>query len=170
MCLDNAVYHPTRLLEGENPMQQPMPGAQQRIFSASDVAQFEYCPLAWWYEEVNELAQAEEDELLLHLEELKRAYGPAASANVEYQVLKRLLVRARYYERGIAQHARYPLPQEAPDGLPEAEEQAEQDQDEAGSEVPLALPPVPRIFALIVVGLVLVTVGLLIFGMLLWVR
>lgn len=152
-------------------MQQPTPGEQQRIFSASDVAQFEYCPLAWWYEEVNELAQAEEDELLQHLEELKRAYGPGASTDPEYQVLKRLLARARRYERGAAQHMRYPLRQEAPDSVAEPEAQEdEQSWDEASGESSIALPPVPRMFALVVVGLVLLTVGLLAFGLLLWVR
>ena len=150
-------------------MQQPTPG-ERRIFSASDVAHFEYCPLAWWYEEMNELAQAEEDELLPHLEELRRAYGPGASADPEYQVLKRLLVRARRYEHGIAQHSGHPSLQEASDGPAELEEQAEQDQDEANEASNIVLAPVPRIFSLIVVGLVLLTVGLLAFGLLLWVR
>lgn len=151
-------------------MPQPMPGEQQRIFSASDVAQFEYCPLVWWYEEMNELAQAEEKELLQHLEELKRNYGSSASADPEYQVLKRLLVRARRYERGVEQHIHYPLRQKEPEGLVEAEEPVEQNQDEAGGEAAIALPPVPRIFALVVVGFVLLAVGLLAFGLLLWVR
>ena len=151
-------------------MQQPGPPEQQRIFSASDVAQFEYCPLAWWYEEVNELAQAEEDELLHHLEELKRASGPAATADPEYQVLKRLLIRARRYERGVEQHIRYPSGQEGPDGLIESEKQADQEQNEASGEETIALPAVPRIFALVVVGLVLLTIGLLAFGLWLWVR
>lgn len=151
-------------------MQQPMPGEQRRIFSASDVAQFEYCPLAWWYEEVNELAQAEEDELLRHLEELKRIYGPGASANPEYQVLKRLLVQARRYERGITQHIRYSSREEVADELNKLEEQAEQDLDEASGESPVELPPVPRIFALVVIGFVLLTLGLLAFGLLLWIR
>ena len=151
-------------------MQQPMPGGQRRIFSASDVAQFEYCPLAWWYEEMNELAQAEEAELLPHLKELKRAYGPAASANPEYQVLKRLLVRARRYERGIEQHINSSLSQEAADGLTEPDEQAEQEQAEASGAEAITLSPVPRIFALVVIGFVLLTLGLLAFGLLLWVR
>lgn len=151
-------------------MQQPTPGEQRRIFSASDVAQFEYCPLAWWYEEMNELAQAEEAELLSHLEELKRAYGPVASANPEYQVLKRLLIRARRYDQGVEQHIRYASPEEATEGRVEADEQAEQDQREPDGENPIALPPVPRIFALVVIGFVLLTLGLLAFGLLLWVR
>jgi hypothetical protein len=151
-------------------MQHPAPGEQRRIFSASDVAQFEYCPLAWWYEEMNELAQAEEAELLPHLEELKRAYGPAASANPEYQVLKRLFVRARRYEQGIEQHIRFPAPPDVPDGLAESEEQADLEHDEAIGADAIVLPPVPRIFGLVVIGLVLLTVGLLAFGLLLWIR
>ena len=151
-------------------MQQPKPGEQRRIFSASDVAQFEYCPLAWWYEEMNELAQAEEGELLPHLEELKRAYGPAASANPEYQVLKRLLVRVRRYERGIEQHINASSSKEAADGLTEPEEQAVSDQDEAIGADAIELPPVPRIFGWVVMGLVLLTLGLLAFGLILWVR
>ncbi|HEU5200754.1 MAG TPA: hypothetical protein VFU32_14030 [Ktedonobacterales bacterium] len=151
-------------------MQQSMPGGQRRIFSASDVAQFEYCPLAWWYEEMNELAQAEEAELLPHLEELRRAYGPAASADPEYQVLKRLLMRARRYEQGVEQHIRYASPEEAADEQAEPGAQAEQEQTEAGSADAISLPPVPRIFALVVVGFVLLTLGLLVFGLLLGVH
>jgi hypothetical protein len=152
-------------------MQHPTPGEQRRIFSASDVAQFEYCPLAWWYEEVNELAQAEEAELLPYLEELKRAYGPAASANPEYQVLKRLLVRARRYEQGVEQHIRFPALPGVPDGLAESgEDQPEQNQNEPNAEDTIALPPVPRIFGWVVMGLILLTVGLLAFGLLLWIR
>lgn len=151
-------------------MQQPTPGEPRRIFSASDVAQFEYCPLAWWYEEMNELAQAEEDELLQHLDELRQVYGPGALADPEYRVFKRLLVRARHYERGIAQHSGHSSLQEAPERPAELEEQAEQDQDEANEVSNIVLPPVPRIFSVIVIGLVLLTVGLLAFGLLLWVR
>jgi hypothetical protein len=151
-------------------MQHPTPGEQRRIFSASDVAQFEYCPLAWWYEEMNELAQAEETELLPHLDELKRAYGPAASANPEYQVLKRLLVRARRYERGMTQHIRYSSSQEAAGEQTDSEEQAALEQDDATGAEAIALPPVPRIFGWVVAGLVLLALGLLAFGLLLGVR
>src|SRR5215472_11505654 len=78
---------------------------QQRIFSASDLAQFEYCPLAWWYEEVSELAQADQAELAERLEELEDQYPASASAQPEYQVIERLLARANQFAGGRGSQA-----------------------------------------------------------------
>jgi hypothetical protein len=126
---------------------------QRRIFSASDLAQFEYCPLAWWYEEVSELAQADPEELAQRLEELEDQYPASASAQPEYQVIERLLARANQFSRGRERQAGVParrrLPQ--PDPAP-------------------IITPVPRAFAALVVGLVVLTVVLIGLGLLLWVR
>lgn len=126
---------------------------QRRIFSASDLAQFEYCPLAWWYEEISELAQAEPEELTQRLEELEAEYPTSVSAQPEYQVIERLLERANRFARGREQHA-----QDA------AKHQVQQTSTKTIST------PVPRIFGVIVAGLVVLTVVLLGLGLLLWVR
>jgi hypothetical protein len=126
---------------------------QRRIFSASDLAQFEYCPLAWWYEEVSELAQADEAELAQRLEELESEYPSSASAQPEYQVIERLLERASRFAHGREQHAN-----------DAARRQAQQTAARAIST------PVPRIFGAMVIGLVVLTVVLLGLGLLLWVR
>ncbi len=125
---------------------------ERRVFSASDLAQFEYCPLAWWYEENSETAQADEDELAGRLEELKDQYGKGAGALPEYQVIERLLERRQRFAQGRAQHAAYATQQASLPG---------------GANV---APPIPRIFGCIVAALVLLTLGALGLGVLLWIR
>ncbi len=126
---------------------------QRRIFSASDLAQFEYCPLAWWYEEISELAQAEPEELTQRLEELEAEYPSSVSSLPEYQVIERLLERANRFAHGREQHA-----QDA------AQRSVQQTSARTISR------PVPRIFGVIVAGLVVLTVVLLGLGLLLWVQ
>jgi hypothetical protein len=126
---------------------------QRRIFSASDLAQFEYCPLAWWYEEVSDLPQADQEELAERLKELEDEYGASASAMPEYQVIKRLFDRASQFAQGREQQAG-----------DASLRQAHQTDERA------IVTPVPRIFAAIVVGLAVLTVALLGLGLLLWVR
>lgn len=125
---------------------------KQRVFSASDLAQFEYCPLAWWYEEISEVAEAEEDELAGRLEELKNQYGAAATALPEYIVIERLHERAQRFAQGRAQHAAHGA------------------QRVSQAESTSVAPPVPRIFSCIVFALVLFTLAALGLGVLLWVR
>ncbi len=126
---------------------------QRRIFSASDLAQFEYCPLAWWYEEVSELAQADAAELAERLEELEAQYPASASAQPEYQVIERLLVRAQRFEQG--------RDLQAADAERRRQSQPEQTAITA---------PVPRVFAAVVVVLIVLVVVLMGLGLLLWVR
>src|ERR1051326_1430364 len=121
---------------------------QRRLFSASDLAQFEYCPLAWWYEEVSELAQADEDELAQRLEELEDEYPASARAQPEYQVIERLRERATRFAHGRDQH-----------GSDAAQRQVRQT---AASPIST---PVPRVFGVIVVALVVLTVVLLGLGL-----
>ncbi len=126
---------------------------QQRIFSASDLAQFEYCPLAWWYEEVSDLAQADPEELAERLKEWEEEYGEAAAALPEYQVMERLRERAKRFAQGQAQHTAEATQQ----GTPRTDTQ-------------IVETPVPRIFLLIVTALAALTVALLGLGLLLWLR
>jgi hypothetical protein len=126
---------------------------QQRIFSASDLAQFEYCPLAWWYEEVSDLAQADEAELAERLEELEDQYPASANAQPEYQVIERLLARAKRFAEGRDAQAA-----DARGRQPEQPDAA------------IITTPVPRAFAALVVGLIVLTVALIGVGLLLWLQ
>jgi hypothetical protein len=89
----------------------------QRIFTASEVAEFEYCPLTWWHEQFEPLAQADTDEIFARLVELEEEHGPQAPALPEYQVGEQLLLRRGAFEQGIEQH------QEHADAVAEIEEE-----------------------------------------------
>lgn len=130
---------------------------QRRIFSASDLAQFEYCPLAWWYEEVSELAQANQDELAGRLAELEDEYESAAPALPEYQVIERLHERAKQFAQGRAQHGAESAPQRAR-------------QIAAQTDTQVVLAHVTPIFKLVVFGLGVLVVVLLGLGLLLWLQ
>lgn len=126
---------------------------QRRIFSASDLAQFEYCPLAWWYEEVSELAQADQEELAERLEALEAGEASSATGLPEYEVVKRLLELANQFAQGRARHAA---------------DAAQRPASQADERTIVA--PVPSVFPVIVAGLVALTVVLLGLGLVLWVR
>ena len=76
----------------------------QHIFTASEVAEFEYCPLTWWHEHFEPLAQANTDEIFARLVELEDEHGPQAPGLPEYQVGEQLLLRRGAFEQGIQQH------------------------------------------------------------------
>jgi hypothetical protein len=89
----------------------------QRIFTASEIAAFEYCPLTWWHEQFEPLAQATTDEVFARLVELEEEHGPRAPSLPEYQVGEQLLLRRGAFEQGIQQH------QEHADAVAELEEE-----------------------------------------------
>jgi len=74
------------------------------MFTASEVAEFEYCPLAWWYEQYENWAQVESEELFARLVELEHEHGARASALPEYRLIEQLLLRQGAFERGRQQH------------------------------------------------------------------
>ncbi len=76
----------------------------QRIFTASEVAEFEYCPLTWWHQQFEPLAQADTEEIFARLVELEHEHGPQAPALPEYQVGEQLLLRRGAFEEGKQQH------------------------------------------------------------------
>jgi hypothetical protein len=76
----------------------------QRFFTASEVAEFEYCPLVWWHEQFEPLAEADTEDLFAHLVALEHEHGPQAPALPEYQVIEQLLVRRGAFEEGQQQH------------------------------------------------------------------
>ena len=82
--------------------QQPRP--RPRLFTASEVAEFEYCPLVWWHEQYEPLAQADDEELFAHLVGLEHEHGPQAAALPEYKMVELLLLRRGAFDEGRQQH------------------------------------------------------------------
>lgn len=76
----------------------------QRIFTASEVAEFEYCPLAWWYEQFEPAAQEDTEELFARLVEIEQEHDMQAPTVPEYQMIEQLLVRRGAFEQGQQQH------------------------------------------------------------------
>ncbi|MDQ2714214.1 MAG: hypothetical protein M3Z08_04835 [Chloroflexota bacterium] len=76
----------------------------ERLFTASEVAEFEYCPLVWWHEQYEQYAQANNEELFARMVELEHDHGPQAPALPEYQMLERLLLRRGAFEEGRELH------------------------------------------------------------------
>lgn len=118
----------------------------QRIFTASEVAEFEYCSLAWWHEQFEPLAEAESEELFARMIELEDEHGPQAPALPEYQVIEQLLVRRGAFEEGRQQHMEH------------AEEVAELEEErEAVASASLSIRRLTRV-ALIVLVLAFVCI------------
>ena len=103
--------------------QQQHAQSKQRLFTASEVAQFEYCPLVWWHEQFEPLTQANNEELFAHLVELENEHGVQATTLPEYQMVEQLLLRRGAFEEGLQQH------------LDHAEEVEELEQEIRQSEV-----------------------------------
>ena len=79
----------------------------QRIFTASEVAEFEYCPLVWWHEQFEPASHADTEELFARLVELEHDHNTQAPALPEYQMIEQLLVKRGAFEVGRQQHAEH---------------------------------------------------------------
>jgi|SRR5579859_2970578 len=77
---------------------------RQYLFTASEVAEFEYCPLVWWHEQYEPLAQVDTEELFARLVELEQEHGAQAPALPEYQMVEQLLLRKGAFDEGQQQH------------------------------------------------------------------
>jgi hypothetical protein len=84
--------------------QQPKAHARTRVFTTSEVAEFEYCPLTWWHEQFEPWAHADTDELFARLVELEHEQGTQAPALPEYRMIEQLLLRRGAFEEGQRQH------------------------------------------------------------------
>jgi hypothetical protein len=84
--------------------QRRQPQSRQPLFTASEVAEFEYCPLVWWYEQFEPLAQADNDELFARMVELEYEHGAQAPALPEYKMVEQLLLRRGAFDEGRQQH------------------------------------------------------------------
>jgi hypothetical protein len=76
----------------------------KRIFTASEVAEFEYCPLAWWYEQYEPAAKADTEELFARMVELEHEHETQAPALPEYQMIEQVLLRRGAFQEGQEQH------------------------------------------------------------------
>jgi hypothetical protein len=117
---EKAPLYPLWLLsEQDTSMQQRQQKQHQskRIFTASEIAEFEYCPLVWWHEQFEPLVDAETEELFAHLVAMEHDHGPQAPSLPEYQVIEQLLLRRGAFEEGQQQH------QEHADEVAEVEEE-----------------------------------------------
>ncbi len=79
-------------------------GQAQRMFTATEVAEFEYCPLVWWHEQFEPASQADSEELFARLVELEHEHDTQATALPEYQMIEQLLVKRGAFEEGRQQH------------------------------------------------------------------
>ncbi|HEX7735292.1 MAG TPA: hypothetical protein VF458_10515 [Ktedonobacteraceae bacterium] len=96
------------------------------VFTASEVAEFEYCPLAWWHEQFEDWARAESEELFARLVELEHEHGAQAPALPEYRLIEQLLLRQGAFERGHQQH------EEHAGAVADIEEEIEEDRRPTG--------------------------------------
>jgi CRISPR-associated exonuclease Cas4 len=72
----------------------------QQMFTANEVANFEYCPMLWWHEEFEPLARADTEELFARMVEMEHDHGQTATAQPEYQVIEQLLLRRGAFDEG----------------------------------------------------------------------
>jgi len=93
-------------------------GSRDRLFTASQIAEFEYCPLAWWYEQFEPVAQADTEEQFARLVELEHEHGAQAPALPEYQVVEQLLVRKGAFDEGREQHLEHAEEVEEAENIP----------------------------------------------------
>ena len=83
---------------------QPQQHQSQRLFTASEVAEYEYCPLVWWHEQYDTLNDADDEELFAEMVAMEQDYGNQAPTLPEYQVIERLLLRRGAFDEGRQQH------------------------------------------------------------------
>lgn len=77
------------------------------MFTATEIAEFEYCPLAWWYDRFEPMAQADDETVFARMVELEHQHGARATGLPEYQMMEQLLLRRGAFETGKKQHQEY---------------------------------------------------------------
>ena len=130
--------------------QQQLQYQAQHLFSASEVAEYEYCPLVWWHEQFDTMNDADDEELFAEMVAMEQDYGAQAPTLPEYQVIERLLLRRGAFDEGRQQHLEHA--QEVEEAEEIAEEQLKT-QDTAAGMRRLAL------FAIVLVILALLLIA-----------
>ncbi len=90
-----------------------------RLATTEELARFETCRLAWWYDRTHPLARATPHEIARRLEIFEAVYGPGVRDLPEYQLLTHLREQAKDPSQSIVIVKRSdPLrPGRAPRGL-----------------------------------------------------
>jgi len=109
--------------------QQSTQGRSEQVFTASEIGEYEYCPLAWWYARYEPHVEIDTEELFAELVEMEQAYGPQAPALPEYQFIEQLLVQRGAFEEGQQQESEHDKQIAV---LTDLEELAEERQGETG--------------------------------------
>jgi hypothetical protein len=79
------------------------------LFTASEIGEYEYCPLAWWYARYEPHVDVDTEELFAEMVEMEQAYGAQAPTLPEYQFIEQLLVQRGAFEEGRQQHSEHAL-------------------------------------------------------------
>lgn len=130
----------------------------QHIFTASEVAEFAYCPLAWWHERFELAAQADSEELFARLVELEHEHDTQAPTLPEYQMIEQLLLRRGAFEQGRQQHQEHADAVAALEEPGEFEEMEEERVHVAGT-ASLTRRLLWLALAIVVLGLILMAVA-----------
>lgn len=124
----------------------------QRIFSASEVAEYEYCSLAWWYESYESLSQLDSEELFARMVELEDMHGQQATTLPEYQVIEHLLLRQGAFSEGREQHREH------------AAEVAELEEERAGRVAIAGTGGIDHTRRMLMLAVALVIIALILIG------
>jgi hypothetical protein len=90
-----------------------------RLVTTEELARFETCRLAWWYDHTHPLARATPKEIARRLEIFEAVYGPGVRDLPEYQMLTHLREQAKdpLPAAMIVKHSETLRPGRAPRGL-----------------------------------------------------
>ncbi len=70
----------------------------QQLFTATELADFEYCPLLWWHEQFEPATHEDTENLFARLVELEHEHETLAPSIPEYQLIEQLLMRRGAFE------------------------------------------------------------------------
>ncbi|GER88605.1 hypothetical protein KDW_27670 [Dictyobacter vulcani] len=115
--------------------------APQRLYTAKEVAQYEYCPLVWWHEQYDPAVQADNDSLFAQMVEIEQEYGSLAPEMPDYQVIEQILARRGAFYEDARRAKQFPEM--------EADEELDEEYDEAVENH----PKVRRLLGLAVLAL-----------------
>jgi hypothetical protein len=125
-----------------------------RLFTASEVADFEYCPLAWWHEQFEPWTQADSEVLFARLVELEHEHATQAPDLPEYRLIEQLLLRRGAFAKGQQQHEEHAQ-------AVAASETGELTMDQDGASILHTRLPLVVITLLVVLALILLIAGLI---------
>ena len=127
-----------------------------RMFTASEVAEFEYCPLTWWHGQFEPWAHADSEELFARLVELEHEHSTQAPALPEYRMIEQLLLRLGAFDEGRHQH------QEHAEAVEDIEAEPQEEMSQGGQGTARA-----RSLAIVAVMLGLLAILMIVLGLLL---